>query len=61
MLTNYEHCIYTHDLLETMEESENKIYNAPIARNPQTESVGICEHKERLLENFQQPNNVQNP
>ena len=43
----------SHDLLETVETSEDAIQDASIVRNPSTESMGIREHKKELLEDIQ--------
>ena len=50
-----------HDLLETMETSEDEVQDAPNTRYPKTEGMGIRQHKKELLENFQQPNPLQIP
>nr|WP_244562760.1 hypothetical protein [Paenibacillus uliginis] len=43
----------SHDLLETMETSEDKVRDVAITQNPETESMGIGIHKKELLENIQ--------
>jgi len=40
-------------LLETMEENQNEIQHAETPWNQGEQSVGICEHQERLLEDLQ--------
>ena len=40
-------------VLETVETNQNQIQEAHAVWNPEAESVGICEHQKRLLENLQ--------
>lgn len=44
---------HSHDFLEAVETGENEAENARITRDFQTASMGVREHKKRLLENLQ--------
>jgi len=46
---------HTHGSLETMEESQNQVYQSPKAGYRQSKSVGTRQHKKRLLAHIQQP------